>query len=101
MVRRKRHRERLGYSTVFKVPVDSLFNGEPRRYLEFPNHLLLVKVYTFGVIAFFQTQKRVHALNQKMSADSGGSSVYFDMLMRIDIHEHVMYIFPDNYSSYV
>ena len=49
VVRRKRHKERLVYSTVFIFPIDSLFNGEPRRYSEFPNHLLLVKVYTVYV----------------------------------------------------
>ena len=33
-------RERFGAFGVFIFPIDSLFNGEIRSYLEFPNHLV-------------------------------------------------------------
>ena len=34
-------RERFGAVGVPIFPIDSLFNGEPRSYLEFPNHAIV------------------------------------------------------------
>ena len=38
-------RERLGAFGVFIFPIGSLFNGELRSYLEFPNHLIDIDDY--------------------------------------------------------